>query len=130
MVSTIRTVTFDCRDSYALSKFWEQVTGYVEDPDDPNAPEHEENYIGPGGRGSGLLFINVPEGKTVKNRLHLDMVPDTTRDEEVERLLGIGATFVADHRDEQGRGWVLLADPEGNEFCVLRSDAERAAAGF
>jgi predicted enzyme related to lactoylglutathione lyase len=68
----------------------------------------------------------VPEPKTVKNRVHLDLMPDDrTRDEEVERLLGIGATLVADHRRPDGAGWVVLADPEGNEFCIERSAAER-----
>ena len=72
----------------------------------------------------------MPEAKTVKNRVHLDLTPtDRTRDEEVERLLGIGATLVADHRRPDGTGWVVLADPEGNEFCVERSTAERAAGG-
>jgi Glyoxalase-like domain len=72
----------------------------------------------------------VPEAKTVKNRVHLDLEPDDrTRDQEVERLLGIGATLVDDQRRPDGRGWVVLADPEGNEFCVERSPAERAAAG-
>jgi Glyoxalase-like domain len=72
----------------------------------------------------------VPEPKTVKNRVHLDLMPtDRTRDEEVERLLGIGATLVADHRRPDGTGWVVLADPEGNEFCIERSAAERAASG-
>ena len=72
----------------------------------------------------------MPEPKTVKNRVHLDLVPtDRTRDEEVERLLGIGATLVADHRRSDGTGWVVLADPEGNELCIERSDAERAATG-
>jgi predicted enzyme related to lactoylglutathione lyase len=129
MASTIRTITFDCRDGYALSKFWEQVTGYTEDPDDPNLPEHQEHYIGTVDGATGLIFQNVPEEKTVKNRVHLDLVPDTTREEEIERLIGIGATFVEDHRTEDGKGWVILADPEGNEFCVLRSEAEREAAG-
>ena len=126
MVSRIHTITFDSRDGYTLSKFWEQVTGYTEAPDDPNEPGHKENFIGPAGGGPGLLFIDVPEEKTVKNRLHLDMTPEGPRDEEVERLLGIGATLVADHRTEDGRGWAVLADPEGNEFCILRSEAERA----
>ncbi|HKQ01164.1 MAG TPA: VOC family protein, partial [Actinomycetes bacterium] len=84
---------------------------------------------GPDGQ-PGLLFIKVPEPKTVKNRVHLDLVPtDRTRDEEVERLLGIGATLVADHRRSDGSGWVVLADPEGNELCIERSAAERAATG-
>ena len=54
---------------------------------------------------------------------------DRTRDEEVERLLGIGATLVADQRRPDGTGWVVLADPEGNELCIERSAAERAASG-
>jgi predicted enzyme related to lactoylglutathione lyase len=56
------------------------------------------------------------------------MPTDRTRDEEVERLLGIGATLVADHRRPDGQGWVVLADPEGNEFCVLRSRVEPHAS--
>jgi hypothetical protein len=63
----------------------------------------------------------------VKNRLHLDLVPETTRDEEVERLLKLGATLFEDHRKPDGTGWVTLLDPEGNEFCVERSKAEKAA---
>jgi hypothetical protein len=72
----------------------------------------------------------VPDTKTVKNRLHFDLRPSVgTRDEEVQRLLGIGAREIADRRDHYGPGvgWVVMADPEGNEFCVLRSEAERAA---
>jgi hypothetical protein len=68
----------------------------------------------------------VPEGKAVKNRLHLDLTPtDRTREEEVERVIGLGATVHQDLRTEDGGGWVTLLDPEGNEFCVLRSEAER-----
>ena len=126
MVSNIGKVTFDSRDGYSLARFWAEVTGFTEDPDEPNAPEHEENYIGPAGGHPGLLFIRVPEGKTVKNRLHLDVMPtDRTRDEEVERLLALGATLHEDHRKPDGTGWATLLDPEGNEFCVERSDAER-----
>jgi predicted enzyme related to lactoylglutathione lyase len=76
-----------------------------------------------------LLFIEVPEGKQVKNRVHFDLRPtDRTRDEEIERVLGLGATQVADRRNADGTGWVVLTDPEGNEFCILRSEAEIAAA--
>jgi predicted enzyme related to lactoylglutathione lyase len=77
--------------------------------------------------GPEILFIQVPEGKAGKNRLHLDLQPDIRRDEEVERLLGLGAALVDDQRRPDGTGWVVLADPEGNEFCVERSAAERAA---
>ena len=130
MTARPRNVTFDCADPYALARFWGQVTGYREDPENPNEPDDPEGYLaGPDGQ-PGLLFIAVPEPKTVKNRVHLDLVPDDrTRDQEVERLLGIGATLVADHRRPGGRGWVVLGDPEGNEFCVERSAAEREATG-
>lgn len=80
--------------------------------------------------GHSVLFIEVPDPTPGKNRWHLDLRPrDGARDAEVERLLGIGATLVADRRDIHGPGigWATLADPEGNQFCVLRSDAERAA---
>ncbi len=69
----------------------------------------------------------MPEPKSVKNRVHLDLMPiDHSRDEEVERLLALGATLVADHRRPDGTGWAVLTDPESNEFCVERSAAERA----
>jgi predicted enzyme related to lactoylglutathione lyase len=77
--------------------------------------------------GPVLYFNQVPESKTVKNRIHLCLRPETSRDQEVDRLLGLGATFVADHRNPDGSGWAVLADPEGNEFCVLRSASDRAA---
>ena len=130
MAALLRNITFDCADPYALAQFWGEVTGYTEDPDNGNAPEDEEALLVPPGDGTNLLFIRVPEPKAVKNRVHLDVTPtDRTRDEEVDRLLALGATQVADHRRPGGLGWVVLADPEGNEFCVERSAAERAATG-
>ncbi|KPC68068.1 glyoxalase, partial [Thermoactinomyces vulgaris] len=78
--------------------------------------------------GPAIFFNQVPEPKTAKNRLHLCLRPKTTREEEVERLLGLGAALVHDRRNADGTGWAVLADPEGNEFCVLSSAAERAAA--
>ena len=76
-----------------------------------------------------VLFIEVPDKKQVKNRVHFDLVPaEGTRDEEAARLVSIGAMVVDDLRRPDGSGWVVLADPEGNEFCILRSEAERAAA--
>jgi catechol 2,3-dioxygenase-like lactoylglutathione lyase family enzyme len=127
MVATVHSITFDCANPKLVADFWSEVTGFVEDPDDPNLPEHEQ-FLLVGGNGTpNLLFIVVPEGKTVKNRVHLDIQPaDRTRDEEVERLLKLGATIHEDHRQPDGRGWVTMADPEGNEFCVERSAAERA----
>jgi catechol 2,3-dioxygenase-like lactoylglutathione lyase family enzyme len=128
MTARVRNITFDCADPYRLARFWSQVTGLQEDPEDPNLPEDQEAaLVGPDGQ-ANLLFIRVPEAKTVKNRVHLDLMPtDRTRDQEVERLLGLGATLVADHRRPDGSGWAVLADPEGNELCIERSAAERAA---
>jgi catechol 2,3-dioxygenase-like lactoylglutathione lyase family enzyme len=128
MTARVHNITFDCADPYKLAGFWSQVTGFQEDPEDPNRPEDQEAaLIGPEGH-PNLLFIRVPEAKTVKNRVHLDLMPtDRTREEEVTRLLGLGATLVADHRRSDGSGWAVLADPEGNELCVERSAAERAA---
>ncbi|HVX43493.1 MAG TPA: VOC family protein [Mycobacteriales bacterium] len=127
VVVRIKTITFDCADWEPLVEFWSQATGFTEDPDDPNQPDDEEALlIAPDGS-ARLLFIPVPEPKQVKNRIHLDLEPiDRSRDAEVERLIGIGARLVEDRRNEDGTGWAVLADPEGNEFCVLRSAAERA----
>ncbi|GAA0513183.1 glyoxalase [Paractinoplanes deccanensis] len=129
MTSYVSHTTVDCSDAYALSRWWEEVLGYSQDPDDPNEPGHEECLIFSADRGHRLLFIEVPEGKQGKNRIHFDLRPaDGTRDAELARLLGLGATVVDDRRKVDGTGWVVLADPEGNEFCILRSDAEIASA--
>lgn len=128
MVSAVSHTTVDCRDAYALSEWWKQVLGYVDVADDPNEPGHEECMILAPDGSHRLLFIEVPEAKAGKSRIHLDLRPtDRTRDEEVERLVAIGATQLADRRTAAG-GWVTLADPEGNELCVLRSQAEVDAA--
>ena len=129
MTAVISHTTIDSIDAYAQSLFWERVLGYAQDLDDPNEPGHEACMIfSPEGR-SRVLFIEVPEKKQVKNRMHFDLVPtEGTRDAEAERLVSIGATVVDDLRRPDGSGWVVLADPEGNEFCILRSEAERAAA--
>jgi len=131
VTSFVSHTSVDAGDAYAQSEWWKQVLGYVDVDGDPNLPGHEECMILDPATGHHLLFIEVPEGKSAKNRLHLDLRPrEGTRDEEVERLVGIGATVVADRREIRGdgTGWVVLADPEGNEFCVLRSEAERAAS--
>ena len=127
MTSRIAHTTIDCADACALAGWWATQLDYVEDPDHPNRPGDEECRLLPRGGGQGLLFLQVPEGKTGKNRLHFDLRPtDRTREEEAERLIAAGATLVADRRGIHGpgSGWFVLADPEGNEFCVLRSDAE------
>lgn len=128
MTSRISHTTVDSRNAHDQSLWWGEVLGYSQDPRDPNLPGHEECMIfSPDGR-QRVLFIEVPEGKTVKNRIHFDLWPtDRTMNEEVDRLVAVGATLVHDLRDHHGpgTGWVTLADPEGNEFCVLRSESER-----
>jgi Glyoxalase-like domain len=129
MTSFISHTTVDCTDAYALSKWWEQVLDYVENPDDPNLPGHEECPITKRDGSHTVLFIQVPDAKTQKNRIHFDLRPvEGTRDEELARLIDLGAKPVDDLRKPDGSGWMVLADPEGNEFCVLRSHGELAAA--
>ena len=131
MTSRISHTTVDCTDAYALSEWWKGVLGYTDVPGDPNEVGHEECMILSRDGSHRLLFIEVPEDKTLKNRIHLDLDPvEGTRDEELERLLAHGATEVADLRGNHGpgTGWVVLADPEGNEFCILRNLAEREAS--
>ncbi|UQU61455.1 VOC family protein [Couchioplanes caeruleus] len=127
MTSYVSHTTVDCADAYALSRWWQAVLDYREDPDDPNEPGHEECLISSADGRHRLLFIEVPEPKQTKNRIHLDLRPaDGTRDAELARLVGLGAAVVADRRNPDGTGWAVLADPEGNEFCILRSEAEVA----
>jgi hypothetical protein len=129
VASFVRHVTFDCaapHEPYDLAVFWAEVVGQPVHPDD--LPGEDEVGLKPPPGQPTLLFIRVPEAKTLKNRLHLDLEPagGRTRDEEVERVVGLGAVIVDDHRKPDGRGWVVLTDPAGNEFCILRSTAERA----
>ena len=120
MTSRISHTSVDARDAYAQSVFWSEVLDFTEDPDDPNEPGHDECLIMSRDRSQLLLFITVPDGKTVKNRMHLDLRPvDRTREQETERILALGASQQADHRRPDGSGWITLADPEGNEFCIL-----------
>jgi len=127
MTSRISHTSIDSRNAYAQSEWWKHVLDYVDVEGDPNEPGHEECMILARDGSHHVLFIEVPEGKSVKNRIHFDLRPtDRTRDDEVQRLQGIGATVVGDLRGQYGpgTGWVTMADPEGNEFCVLRGDAE------
>jgi hypothetical protein len=104
----------DAADPAGLGRWWKEALGWVVVNDDA-----DEFEIRPSpDRLPGLLFVSVPEPKSAKNRLHLDFRPDD-RDAEVERLVALGAV-----RTDIGQGaqsWVVLSDPEGNEFCVLSS---------
>lgn len=121
----IQHITIDSHNAYELARFWSTVTGWpVSDQDEPGDPEVAIEP--PDSTLPEILFVTVTETKTVKNRVHLDIVPIArTRDAEVDRLLAAGATLVNDHRVADGRGWVTLADPEGNEFCIERGQSER-----
>ncbi|GLW30477.1 glyoxalase [Actinoplanes regularis] len=122
----IRHITVDAHDPLKIAQFWAQVTGY---PVDDDSDAEGALLRSPFEQSPGLLFIPVPEDKTVKNRLHLDIQPPTgTRDEFVDAMLSLGATIYEDHRNPDGTGWVTMRDPEGNEFCVERSAGERSAS--
>lgn len=107
------SIVIDCKNPPALARFWAEVLAYpivFEEPDEVVVARDEDTY-------PALVFLGVPESKTVKNRLHIDLAPED-RDAAVERLKQLGARPV-----DVGQGpdvsWVVLADPEGNEFCVL-----------
>lgn len=113
--SRFYSVVIDCRDAKAQAQFWsavlqQPITYEAEDEDEFVVSAHE-------GAEPELIFAPVPEEKTVKNRLHIDLAPDD-RDAEVERIVGLGATRI-DVGQTGEETWVVLADPEGNEFCVL-----------
>jgi hypothetical protein len=102
----------DAQDPVLLGCWWQQALGWVVVDEAPDLFEIRPTPD----QLPGLLFVRVPETKTVKNRLHLDFSPDD-RDLEVDRLLALGAARVDVGQGE--RSWIVLADPEGNEFCVL-----------
>ena len=125
MGSRFTEIVIDSHQPRQLAEFWCAVLDYkiIEQQDDvveiadgePSVEAIRDRPVPP-----TLVFVQVPETKSVKNRLHIDVSPiDRERDEEVERLLGLGARHVDIGQGEQN--WVVLADPEGNEFCVLRS---------
>ena len=124
MASKFTELAIDCADPHALARFWCAVLDYEVQGDDggvvtigsPLVPEGKKR-LGP--VPPTLTFARVPEGKIVKNRVHLDVNPtDREQDEEIRRLLDLGARH-ADVGQTGEESWVTLADPEGNEFCVL-----------
>ncbi len=124
MTSKFTELAIDCANPSALARFWCSVLDYVvQDEEDglvtigsPGVPEGKNRL---GLVPPTLTFARVREGKIVKNRLHLDVNPtDREQDEEVRRLLDLGARH-SDVGQTGDESWVTLADPEGNEFCVL-----------
>lgn len=123
---TLRWVTVDTPTPQDLAPFWEQLLGWRRDPrfdDDGEVGLVPADAEGDGAAGvRGLLLFHSDDRKVVKNRLHLDLVPDgdglAALEEEVERALALGARRV-DIGQAGTEPWVVLADPEGNEFCIL-----------
>jgi hypothetical protein len=136
-------VTFDCADPRALSLFWNEVLGYKRPPPPPgfrswdefseSLPPDQRNRasacVDPSGHGPRLFFQQVPEGKTVKNRVHLDVraAPGLEGDErmaaleaDAERLVALGATRLErfEPAPPMSHGYLVMQDPEGNEFCL------------
>ena len=117
MTVRLANITFDCADAARLATFWSQA---LERPVDDGASEHFASIgMGRPGADPTWLFCGVPEGKTAKNRMHLDLVSED-RVVEVARLVGLGATHLTDV-DEWGHQWAVLQDPEDNEFCVAKT---------
>jgi hypothetical protein len=117
MVSRIDTVTIDCADAGRLARFWCEAIGY--EVTDTDGAEDGVFASDPSGGGVPLFFQVVPEPKTVKDRIHLDLRPPRSMSEEVERLVALGASVLRPVEVE-GSFWTVMLDPEGNEFCVLR----------
>ena len=125
MTVKLAAVSVDCEDALAVARFWSAALGRPIDPDPSSGfaaigmAEHRDTQGWRLGGDPTWLFARVPEAKTAKNRMHLDLTaPD--REAEVARLVALGATRVAD-MDEWGYQWTVLQDPEGNEFCVAQS---------
>jgi len=133
MHSQVRSITFDCADPELLASFWAAALGYTkrEPPVEYSnwaaylealgVPEGQWStsaaVLDPEGIRPRLLFLKVPEGKALKNRVHLDLAPQSSMDAEVSRLLHLGAR-VLERFDTPVGAFTVMQDPEGNEFCV------------
>ncbi len=133
MARTIQ-ITVDAAGPRRLAEFWCEVLGYVEQPPpegfdtweaaldafgiDRTDPDRAFAIVDPEGLGPRMFFQKVPEGKTAKNRMHLDVrVDPSERRSRADELIALGATFVAEFDRPEGQ-WITLLDPEGNEFCL------------
>ena len=108
-------ICIDAHDATALAEWWARVLGWPHDLDD----DGDVRLHSPPGAGPDWIFLAVPDEKVVKNRIHLDFRPDDQQ-AEVERVIAMGAKHVDIGQGEPS--WVVLADPEGNEFCILAPD--------
>jgi len=127
MTVRIRSITFDCADPYLLAGFWSQVTGFREASNSNHPDDPEGLLVAPDGS-INLLFVRVAQGSRSRTVFTWTSPPADSapraRDAEIQRVMGLGATLVDDQRRPDASGWVVLADPEGNEFSI-----ERGAAG-
>ncbi|HYJ67239.1 MAG TPA: VOC family protein [Nocardioidaceae bacterium] len=115
----VQCLCVDSHDPDRLARFWAEALGWRRTHDSPDEVVLEPPAGSPeDGVAPDLLFLRVPEAKTVKNRLHLDLRPDD-QTREVTRIEALGARRVSVGQGDDAR-WVVLADPEGNEFCILR----------
>ena len=131
MPSSVYFVTFDCADPRALAGFWTTALSYPYEIDDSNESAGEILLIDRAGVGPSLGFMKVPESKVVKNRVHLDLIPETSLEAEVARLVAAGARTIRSLQDPDDgyvdpHIWTVMEDPEGNEFCVLEPMSRRA----
>ena len=117
MYASILNITFDCADARAQAMFWAAVTGWTAQERDAT-PGHVEYSVEPSAPGGPrLYFTTVPEPKAVKNRIHLDLLPPgDDQQTELTRLAALGATVL--DAQPSGASWIVMADPEGNEFCL------------
>jgi hypothetical protein len=114
----------DAANPDQLAEFWMAVLGWQPTGQYQGSVEIADPAAIEGVRGPSITFVPVPDEKCGKNRLHIDVNPvGCDQDVEVERLIGLGARH-ADVGQGSDKTWVVLADPEGNEFCVLRARVE------
>jgi predicted enzyme related to lactoylglutathione lyase len=116
MSSTVFAVAFDARDAQAVATFWAAALGRT--VADGASGDNAAVSADPAIPGSRIGFHRVPEGKTVKNRVHFDLIT-TDFDAEVDRLIGLGATKLNEVKKDGGAHWATMADPEGNEFDII-----------
>ncbi|AEV85238.1 Glyoxalase domain-containing protein 4 [Actinoplanes sp. SE50] len=120
--TVVLAIVLDCGDLEKSTAFWSGVLGYTPGPDGDGP---YRRLLPPDGNGVELLLQRVPERKATKNRLHLDLrVPDLQA--ERERVTALGARLLTEQPiAEEGWVWHILADPDGNEFCILQPPADR-----
>lgn len=123
MTTSLSAIVVDCRDSFSEATWWATVLGHRLSERNP----HEYEVSDPSSGGTRLYFMNVPEVKTVKNRLHVDITTDGPVEAEVARLVAMGGTLVEMRQDPAALPnpdtWAVMQDPEGNEFCVLNAES-------